>query len=324
MTDQLPYATEVPWATSGFGIDVSDCTTSEQAIVAAGLDWETALGPLYGPKPSKGGGGKILADRKAIYRTDTFDVLGIGTLQYQPWQNRECFDWLDSLVADGVMQYDVAGQRKGGAMVWMVAKLTEGLTINGEDYHQNIIITTRHDGGGSVRAVPTNVRGICSNIVRSAFQKGALVRVVHRPNMAQKMLAAKQLMVVNAKTGDRMKQWLELAQAHTLTGAEYEGIETELLGSLDDATPKQRRDKIEAFRAIYAIEAELHGPTAYTLWNAVTGYSDHGARRSYQSEGTVRNERRFFDVIEGNGAIFKAQAVKAINQLDGALAKATI
>lgn len=325
MTDQrMDYATEEPWAATGFGIDVSQCKTSAEAMVTAGLDWEVALGPLYGPKASTGGGGKIIPDRKAIYRTDNYDVLGIATKQYHPYNNSECFEWLNSLVADGLMQFEVAGQRKGGREVWIVGTLTDGMVINDEPYNRHIIISTRHDTGGSVRAVPTNVRGRCSNIVRTAFLSGALVRVVHRPNMNQKMLAAQQLMVVTTEASNRMKEWMETAQAHTLTEAEYEGTEAELLGTYDDATPKQRRDRIDAFRAIYAAEVAVNGPTAYTLWNAVTGYSDHGGRRNYRTGGEARAERRYFDVIEGNGALFKAQAIKVINALDPALAAATI
>lgn len=225
------------------------------------------------------------------------------------------------------MQYAVAGQRKGGREVWIVATLNDdngGFTVNGEAYQRNIIISTRHDTGGSVRAVPTNVRGPCSNIIRTAFMKGAVVRVVHRPNMAQRIAAAAKVIEVSNATAARMAQWLEQAQQYTLGDSEYEAIETELLGPLDDATPKQRRDKIEAFRAIYDAERELNGPTAYTLWNTVTGFSDHGGRRNYQAEGTARAERRMFDVIEGNGALFKAKAVTAINALDGALAAVTI
>lgn len=315
------YAGEVPW--HGLGTRVDECLTSAEAITKAGLDWEVKLGPLYGPKPSTGGGGQIIKDRKAIYRTDNYRVLGIGTKQYQPYVNRECFDWVDSLVADGVMRYETAGSLFDGRQVWMLAKVEDGFTVNGDAHQKYVLLTTRHDTYGSVRAKPTNVRAVCKNTVMAAMRQGeTTVRVVHRPSMAQKMAAARTAIEVVNEASLRLKTYMELAQKHKLTADTYSGLEEALLGPLDDSTGKQRRDAIATFRAIYDAERALHGATVYSFLNTVTGYADH--RRRYLGNAVKQAESRMWHVTEGDGFLMKREAVKLVNALDPDLAKVTI
>ena len=48
--ETMMYAREVPW--HGFGTKVEGLQTAEEALVAAGLDWEVQQRPLYYRDPT--------------------------------------------------------------------------------------------------------------------------------------------------------------------------------------------------------------------------------------------------------------------------------
>lgn len=312
---KMVYAGEVPW--HGLGTRVDEAMTSEEAIVLAGLDWDVKLGALYGPRPPKGQPWVKLDDRVAIYRTDNYEVLGIATPEYHPYANRECFGFVDSLVADGLMRYEAAFGLAGGKQICLLGRLEEDWTIADERHTAYIMLTTRHDTGGALTVVPTDVRAICANTIRLALRTAATrLRMVHRPNMEQKMAAAAAALAITTGTMTRYKALMELAQQYRLADGEYDALETGLVGSLDEATGKQRRERIEAFRAIYAAEVEVNGPTAYTLVNAATGFADH-VGRNYSGSEVKKAETRFLYTQASSypGTELKAEALALVGEL---------
>jgi hypothetical protein len=98
----MMYVGELPW-------DKLDApATAEEAIVAAGLDYEVKLTAMQTE------GGTPVSNRKAVVRTDTNDVLGIVGNGYVPVQNRQSFGFLDAVVAEGGLRYQHGrGLRQG-------------------------------------------------------------------------------------------------------------------------------------------------------------------------------------------------------------------
>lgn len=86
--DSMMYAGETPWHRLGTRLD--NPATAEEAIVAAGLDWETQLQPIYtGPDRSI-----KVKDRYVVCRTDRLDQkdggqLGIVSGTYHTLSNRD-------------------------------------------------------------------------------------------------------------------------------------------------------------------------------------------------------------------------------------------
>ena len=85
---------------------------------AAGLDYEvdSLVQTIDGiPVPQ----------RRAVVRTDSNDVIGVVGNGYVPVQNRECFGFLDAVVAEGGLSYHTAGALGKGERIWLLAKLAQ-------------------------------------------------------------------------------------------------------------------------------------------------------------------------------------------------------
>ncbi len=91
------FAGEVPW--HGLGTKLEGKITSEQAIVAAGLDWKVGTKPLYAPKMVDENGQVIVSQpagdswervsHRATYRESDGKILGVVGPNWTPLQNRE-------------------------------------------------------------------------------------------------------------------------------------------------------------------------------------------------------------------------------------------
>lgn len=316
----MMYAGEkLPW--HGLGTQVLDAPTSEEALVAAGLNWEVKLGNLYGPRKTK------VPDLRAIYRSDTGGVLGVASPRYRPFQNVEAFDFLDSLVADGVMTYETAGSLFDGKKVWILARMEEDWKVGDEDFASFLLLSTSHDAKDSLRIFTTEVRVVCHNTYQYAVGQnersgGATIRIVHSPSMSRRLEQARDVLQVSTEATRRMRDLLSKAADIPIKPKVLTEVTDVLFGSLDNDTPAQRRKAIETFQAIYAEEVNHNGETAYTLLNTVTGYADHARR--YQGESGVRATRRFNSILEPWGAShqFKQRGLTAMQAKIPAFAKA--
>ena len=117
------YVNERPW--HGLGTKLNAPPTSEQAIRAAGLDWDVAKVPLY-----LAGGTRLheVKDRFSLVRADTVNtaaciIFGITGRDYVPLQNVEAFQFFDPLVRGGDATYETAGALRSGERVWVLARL---------------------------------------------------------------------------------------------------------------------------------------------------------------------------------------------------------
>lgn len=131
----MMYVGEVPWHELGQRLDRP--ATSEEAIKAAHLDWQVLKVPLYAAGRRCG---IPVPNFHALVRSDLWEqqvstcpIFGIVGGNYEPIQNYEAFEFLDSIVGAGKAVYHTAGALGRGERVWMLLKLPDHLTVIGED-----------------------------------------------------------------------------------------------------------------------------------------------------------------------------------------------
>ena len=110
------YTREKPW--HGLGIRVESALNSQEALVAAGLDWKVIQ------KPIKTSDGCLIPGFKANIRDRDQQILGVVTDRYKVVQNEDAFAFTDQLLGEGVT-YETAGSLQKGRRTWILAKLPQ-------------------------------------------------------------------------------------------------------------------------------------------------------------------------------------------------------
>lgn len=212
-------------------IDVSECRTSEEVMIKAGLDWTTSKCELVGKMPIdfdrttdegldkmlqiKDEGGFIhgkdiyrLCDNAfATYRTDYNIPLGVVKSKYTPVQNKEAFTFFDDAISKNAAIWQTAGFFGNGERIFVSAKLPDNILVKGDPVENYLVFTNSHDGSSGVKILFTPIRVVCQNTLNAAI-KGAsnYVSYRHTANVHDKISIAQEILgiskVMSKQVGD--------------------------------------------------------------------------------------------------------------------------
>jgi phage/plasmid-like protein (TIGR03299 family) len=217
---------EVAW--HGLG-KVVEAMTSEEAIVLGGLDFEVEKRPLYinsgdslvfeEAKQFKNINRRITQDSEgnvssvyrkniivpnqyATVRTDLDLPLGIVGERYHVIQNKEAFDFIDSIIGQGVADYETVGALGNGETVFITCKLKEEMVINKDLIDKYLLVSMSHDGSSSIVVMFTPIRVVCNNTLTLALEgKNNKMTIRHTKSAKEKLeLSKKVLGIVDRQT----------------------------------------------------------------------------------------------------------------------------
>jgi len=261
---------EVPW--HGLGTILDNPVTSKEAIVAAGLDWNVVTKEVYV-------GGVKTPGYVANVRDSDNTVLGIVTNRYSIIQNREAFEFTDSLVSDGELTYETAGSLRNGKQIWLLGKLPK-TEILGDDLEPYICFTNTHDGTGAVRVCMTPVRVVCNNTLNLALRTAKRSwSTRHTGDIQSKVREAQATLGMANDYISALKQEAENLANINVSDETIEGILDLIYPIKDDASDltKGRIDglKEEFFRCLGMSDIKQFRGTAYGAMMAATDFADH-------------------------------------------------
>jgi phage/plasmid-like protein (TIGR03299 family) len=252
--------------------------------------------------------GRLIDGKRAIYRTDTLDTLGIGSDGYKVIAPADMLRPAAYLFSDTGLGFHSAGAFDNGARVWLQAAWPGEYQILGESHRAYFTVQSGNDGGQSLRLGHTDVRIVCANTYAAA--RGDLaVTVRHSGDVAVKLITAADLLKVVSTARERLAAWAEKAAAIKISKADYAAFEVALFKLAADAVPADDK-RIQVFRPIFSEEYRAAGQiNAWVLFNSVTGYADHGMRTRGGAAG------RWDSVLNGAAAQFKARGVAMVETL---------
>ena len=156
------------WVRGGTAVEA---TSARDAATQAGLNWTVRTGELqavatplsideHGVTPATY---IDVYKKQAIIREDNNTVIGIVGNKYKMVQNMEVFNALDTLVDSGDARYTAAGEFNGGANIWMLLELPQGIEVANDPHTAFLLVKTSHDGSSSVIIKPVIERLFCAN-----------------------------------------------------------------------------------------------------------------------------------------------------------------
>lgn len=236
----------VPW--HRLGTVVQGYLKSAEAIIAARLGWKVAKTAIYFDTDQ---GRQLAKGQFAVYRMDTGAYLGIVGARYVVFQNTEAFEYCDSLVADGLMEYETAGALGNGEKIWLLARLPQVIEINGQDVVKPYtFFSTGHDGNSSINISGVTERVICRNTFRLATNEGRksgkMFTIKHTAKMGENLRKAHSaLKQITKSVEDSATMWRQLAK----TEISKESFLDLVLDVVDNTYPKKE------------VEVEVPAPT---------------------------------------------------------------
>jgi len=311
----------------GLGQTISDCPTSEEAIIHAGLNYEVEKRPLFTYDSENHNANPDtdtvipeieVPDYYATIRTDTEQVLGVVGNDYQVVQNVNAFSFFDANLGGrkGIL-YETAGALGKGERIFITAKLPDYIKVGRDDLiGQYLFLTTSHDGSGSINIAFTPVRVVCQNTLNAALKNSSnSVKIRHTASAAEKLKGAQQIlgrsMLLSVELEAAYNRWARVK----ITDREVKRLiqlamapSKEVLQSLEEG----RQEGLSAgFNNIVSsvMEYALSSPsqqeattkgTLFGAYNAVTGYFQNV--RHYKD-----GEAKFKSIMYGTG-LQKSQA----------------
>lgn len=316
--ESMMYVVETPWHGKGTRLDRP--ATSEEAIRAAGLDWDVTLRPLFTDDGSKVPGkfATVRSDRKVI---DDSRVLGIVGKNYVPLQNREAFAFFDAVVGEGKAIYHTAGSLDGGRRVWVLAKLPHDIVVRGDLTESYLLLSTGHDGLHPVTVTFTPIRVVCQNTLTAAIRKSQnVVHIKHTKNMQAKLEEAYRVLGISTQYYKGLSEAAEVLSRKQVKKSELDRFLETLLpfptdehGNVQETGyVKNRRMEIE--RLFDGEGKGLDDPrirhTAWALYNAVVEWADW-----IRPTRSKREDARYESLLWGTLSETKAKAFDLAVQL---------
>jgi phage/plasmid-like protein (TIGR03299 family) len=303
----MMYVGEVPW--HGLGHRLESPATAREALAAAGLDYDVALADLITSR------GTPVSGRKAVIRTDSNDVLGVVGNSYVPIQNRECFSFLDAVVADGGLRYHTAGALRTGERIWLLAKLPGQIRVrSSEDVSEKyLLLSNSHDGSSALRVHYTAIRVVCANTLAMADRqgRGEGIMIRHQGNLASKVQEAQQVLGLAVRFFDDLEGQFDLMARHYPNTAQVSGYFKALYPDPEEGNPSRAQNvRDELFRLFEHGQGQDIPEIKSTTWaalNAVTEYVDHH-RPTRAKTDVDRAANRLESAWFGSGSRLKQQA----------------
>lgn len=304
--ESMFYVREVPW--HGLGTKVAEALSSEEALVAAGLDWEVVQKELFTSD------GILVKNQYANVRESDQTVLGVVSERYRIIQNREAFAFTDELLGKGI-RYETAGSLREGRRTWILARLPKTFQIQGDKMIPYLVFSNAHDGSSAVKVAMTPVRVVCNNTLNYALQTADRIwSTKHTGNMEAKLEDAKMtLFLAEDYLNELKKENIRLSKRKV--NQEEVRLLTNLLLPIDDhATEKMAQNVLKQRenlmkRYLYAPDLTNVDHNGYRFMNAVSDFATHAQplRKSAHYQ-----ENLFLKTMDGNPLMDKAlQLLKA-------------
>jgi phage/plasmid-like protein (TIGR03299 family) len=330
MTQVLVNNRRNAWKRGGTAVE----GTSAQAVAReAGLDWTVKTVDLQGyvnqkvsdfetvsdyyPVPNKQGVLKLGTDGENT-------IIGVVGSKYKIVQNMEVFGALDTLIESGDARYSAAGEYNGGANVWMLMELPNGVTVAGDPHAAYLLAKTSHDGSCSVIIRPIIERVFCANqigkIIHGKAKKPLMYKMKHTTNSELSISDIRNITTITYQAIEEyeltaaqlLKREVDKQQAMNIfkkVWALPPEIENTPYDMLSKGQRKQFTMSTDARAATWNIynssptQENIKG-TAFGVWQAVIEYADY-----YAVGG---DEKRALATISGTNDRIKNKALSIL------------
>jgi phage/plasmid-like protein (TIGR03299 family) len=280
-----------PW--HGLGTYVGDSpVTSEEAIQAAGLDWEVEKRPLW------------TADAAGNPTLEVDTHMAVGS-NYVPVQNRGSFEFMDALVDEGLMRYHTAGSLRNGQRIWLLGKIGQSDILPNDVIDRYLLFWNTHDGSGALRALFTATRVVCANTAKIALSqgKGDGVYLRHTTNIKNRLEKAKEVLGLATKEFDKFEEFAKALTQLKMNSLAFEKFSEVIVpdNPTADSNARAENTRLELANLFEAGRGQDIPGVKGTGWAAYSAVVEFTNYQRSSRGGDAAQERRFESSLFGSG-----------------------
>lgn len=268
------YDTERKAYYEGMGVTLENVNTLESALKISGLNFEVKKLPLFHGDFDGGYQMNQIPEYFATVRDDTKQTLGIVGKDYQVLQNKEAFEFLDSLVAIGGAKFTSAGDyRKNGAASY-IQMSTEPMKILDDEFENYIVFSNGHDGNSCVSLYFTPIRVWCKNTFLLSLKKAKnRISIKHTINMHNNLERAKETLVASSAYLSALKEEAEKLAVKPFSEEAFKALAYKLFPVKEDVSETVQIRNLaqieQLFTAYQQDDLQNFNGTAYKVLQAI-------------------------------------------------------
>ena len=287
------------------GTDVAGCTTAQDVLVRAGLDYTVVKRPVYDRF-----GGRYRRSNEWFFTERESDGFRYGIVKkgYEIVQNLNAFSFVD-FIPD--FSYVKAGETECG-MVYIIGSLPP-VDILGDKFTPYVVFVNGFSGNSSVKIVLSPLRVICANQIPFIMKEAEnAVSFRHTKSAPMRVKQAGDASIAMAAGMARLNKMAEGYAAMKVSPRQV-GLVLDAMfpvnANASEAAARRIEEKKQRFIDAYD-EADNHAFRG-TAWGLINAYTDCLTRKDLK--GSATEETRFVNVTLRKPEVFNVTANKFID-----------
>lgn len=240
-----------------------------QVLEATGLNWTVNKKELV----SVDG---LNTESFGMFRNDNNQWLGTVGKRYEPYQNHKLVSNMVDITSAVDLDVTRGGVLAKGKKVFLQAKLPDDVVGN-SGIKRWLTTTNSHDGTSAITLGYSNMVIACSNSFHAASKGSNRFRhTINADSNIQDNVKQIQFTLANEM---QLIETFKAMQATTIKDEAVDRTVRSLFGigldTMQDDISTRKRNQVETFSNNLVTEINTHGKTMWSLFNAVTRYTNH-------------------------------------------------
>jgi len=240
-----------------------------QVLEATGLNWTVNKKELV----SVDG---LNTESFGMFRNDNNQWLGTVGKRYEPYQNHKLVSNMVDITSAVDLDVTRGGVLAKGKKVFLQAKLPDDVVGN-SGIKRWLTTTNSHDGTSAITLGYSNMVVACSNSFHAASKGSNRFRhTINADSNIQDNVKQIQFTLANEM---QLIETFKAMQATTIKDEAVDRTVRSLFGigldTMQDDISTRKRNQVETFSNNLVTEINTHGKTMWSLFNAVTRYTNH-------------------------------------------------
>ena len=270
---------------TNIGADITKATTVEEALKLSHLDYTVEKVPVYLEN------GTAIPRAFCTKKEGTDETFGVVGPQFEIVQNIEGFDFINSMVPEG-LRFLKAGENH--KFIYIIAQLPE-FDLMGDRITPHVIFQNSHCGSTTLKATIAPLRIVCENQFNLTFRRtDNKISLRHTKSIKGRLHTAQEVLIHSTEYLDEFqKEAILMAQARVSkkqVDSLLDGI-FEIKGEFNPTQVRRMEEKRERFLAAY--QAEDNQNFIGTQWGLINAYTDFVTHKPLRKDTEQAWENHF-------------------------------